>query len=79
MRTRLPALCCPPKAPVDKRPRLDLDAARRLERTCKVLANGTRLRFLHAHVREPGLCVAEPLDRGLCLMEEAEWRRRRAR
>lgn len=51
--------CCPPKVSIAERPLLDSDDAWRLETMFKVLANSTRLRVLHALVREPGLCVTE--------------------
>ena len=38
---------------------LSVTDAGRLERTFKVLANGTRLRLLHALVKRPGLPVME--------------------
>jgi hypothetical protein len=42
----------------------------------KVLANDTRLRLLHALVRDEELCVRSLLDQGLCLMEEVSSRDR---
>ncbi len=53
---------CPPKPRIDERPLIDLGQAARLEATFKVLANGTRLRMLHALAREPDLCVGELAD-----------------
>ena len=50
---------CRPKPGLDARPLLSLGDAQRLERTFKVLANGTRLRLLHALVKRPGLAVTE--------------------
>jgi DNA-binding transcriptional ArsR family regulator len=41
---------------------LSEEAAIALERTFKVLANGTRLRLLHALVRRPGLSVTALAD-----------------
>jgi DNA-binding transcriptional ArsR family regulator len=49
--------CCPPKVPVEDRALLALEEADRLEAIFKVLANGTRLRLIHALVRQPDLCV----------------------
>ncbi|MFV1958338.1 MAG: ArsR/SmtB family transcription factor [Planctomycetota bacterium] len=48
---------CPPLPPVAERPLLGPEEARRLEAVFKVLANATRLRMLHALVREPDLSV----------------------
>src|SRR3974390_164478 len=50
---------CRPKARLATRPLLSLDEAKALERTFRVLANGTRLRLLHALARHPGLPVTE--------------------
>lgn len=50
---------CPPKAPIAKRSLLADREAMRLEATFKTLANATRLRLLHALIREPELCVTE--------------------
>lgn len=36
-----------------------MDDAGRLERTFKILSNSTRLRLLHALVRQPALCVTD--------------------
>jgi DNA-binding transcriptional ArsR family regulator len=51
--------CCPPKVPVEQRELLTPEEGSRLETIFKVLANGTRLRLIHALVREPDLCVTE--------------------
>ena len=56
---RLKLKACPPKAPVAQRPLLAEAEARRLETTFKTLANMTRLRLLHALIRQPELCVTE--------------------
>ncbi len=55
--------CCTPKPKIEERPLLDLDKAVNLEATFKVLANGTRLRLLHALIREPDMCVGELADK----------------
>jgi len=48
---------CPPLPPVAERPLLGAAEAARLEAVFKVLANATRLRILHALIREPDLSV----------------------
>lgn len=48
-----------PKPRLAVRPLLSLIDATSLERTFKVLANGTRLRLLHALVKRPGMPVME--------------------
>lgn len=50
---------CPPKVAAQKRPLIPSDAARQLEGTFKMLANATRLRLLHALVRNPEMCVTD--------------------
>ncbi len=50
-------LACPPKPALDRRALLSKPEARRLVGVFKVLANDTRLRLLHALVREGELCV----------------------
>jgi DNA-binding transcriptional ArsR family regulator len=50
---------CRPKPRLAARPLLSSTEAEALERTFKVLANGTRLRLLHALARCPGLPVTE--------------------
>ena len=50
---------CAPKPPVAKRALLPETDAARLEATFKMLANATRLRLLHALIRQPELCVTE--------------------
>ena len=50
---------CRPKPRLAARPLLSSTEANALERTFKVLANGTRLRLLHALARRPGLPVTE--------------------
>lgn len=54
-----PRLVCPPKLAIEKRPLLQHPDAQHLEGTFKVLASATRLRLLHALVRQPELCVTE--------------------
>ena len=49
---------CPPLPPIQERPILDLEQAEQLEAVFKVLANATRLRMLHALIREPDLSVS---------------------
>lgn len=51
--------CCPVKTPLTKRPLLSSGQANALEATFKTLANGTRLRLLHALVRSGELCVGD--------------------
>lgn len=46
---------CAPREALDERPLIDQNLAASLEAIFKVLANRTRLRILHALVREPGL------------------------
>jgi ArsR family transcriptional regulator, lead/cadmium/zinc/bismuth-responsive transcriptional repressor len=53
---------CRPKARLAARPLLSSEEAGALERTFRVLANGTRLRLLHALARCPGLPVTELAD-----------------
>jgi ArsR family transcriptional regulator, lead/cadmium/zinc/bismuth-responsive transcriptional repressor len=48
---------CRPKPGLASRPLISLVQAGGLERTFKVLANATRLRLLHALVRQPGMSV----------------------
>lgn len=50
---------CRPKPELGSRPLLSVADADRLGRTFKVLANGTRLRLLHALVKRPGMPVME--------------------
>ncbi len=51
--------CCPVKPDLKKRPLLTEEQAASLESTFKMLANGTRLRILHALTRSGELCVSE--------------------
>ncbi len=51
--------CRPPKPELDSRPLLTKRQGLALESTFKTLANGTRLRMLHALVRAGELCVTE--------------------
>ena len=57
VRSPAKSLACPPKTPLAKRKPLSSDQADGLEELFKVLANGTRLRMLHALAREGELCV----------------------
>ncbi|HSH69386.1 MAG TPA: metalloregulator ArsR/SmtB family transcription factor [Deferrisomatales bacterium] len=47
------------EVPIEQRPLLTDDQVRPLEAMFKILANGTRLRLLHALIREPTLCVSD--------------------
>ena len=58
-RTKTAQTCCPPKPELQERPLIDLDLAGEIEALFKVLANGTRLRLLHALARADELCVGE--------------------
>jgi len=49
---------CPPLPSIHERPILDLGQAAQLEGIFKVLANATRLRMLHALIRQPDLSVS---------------------
>lgn len=49
----------PPQPAVDERPLIDDDQAAALMRLFKVFSNDTRLRLLHALVREDELCVSD--------------------
>ena len=51
--------CCPVKPELKKRPLISEDYAKNLEKTFKTLANTTRLRILHALVKDNELCVTE--------------------
>ena len=50
---------CPPLSDIRDRTIIGPEQATELEAVFKVLANATRLRMLHALVREPGLSVGE--------------------
>ena len=50
---------CPPKPDLAVRPLISIEQALDLAAIFKVLANNTRLRLLHALVREGELCVSE--------------------
>lgn len=50
---------CDPRPALAERPLISAPHADALERTFKVLANGTRLRLLHALVLRPGISVTE--------------------
>ncbi len=52
-------ICCSPRPTIEERPLIDPEKAAELEGTFKVLANGTRLRLLHALIRRPDTCVSE--------------------
>lgn len=56
---KIPQCISPPKSLLSERPLLDLEQATALERTFKMLANGTRLRILHALAMEEELCVSD--------------------
>lgn len=53
---------CAPKQPLAERDLLSTADASRLESLFKTLANGTRLRLLHALVRAGELCVTDLAD-----------------
>lgn len=56
------APACPPKPPLHERDLLGPADASRLEALFKSLANGTRLRLLHALVRAGEVCVTDLAD-----------------
>lgn len=60
--TKTSTMTCNPKPAIEQRDLLDGWDAERLEVTFKLLANSTRLRILHALVRQPGLCVSDIAD-----------------
>ena len=49
----------PPRQPVEECPLIDREQAEDLMRLFKVFANDTRLRLLHALVRESEVCVTD--------------------
>ena len=51
--------CCPPKSQIEHRPLLSMEYAAQLETLFKLLSSQTRLRMLHALVRNGELCVGE--------------------
>lgn len=55
----LPTLKFPPQPAIEERPLINAQQAAALMRLFKVFANDTRLRLLHALVREGELCVSE--------------------
>lgn len=59
MATRTRSAGCPPKPRIDDRPLLGDARAASLARLFGVLANGTRLRLLHALVRARERCVTD--------------------
>ena len=58
----MPMKTCPAKLQLDARPQLSGAHALALETIFKMLANGTRLRILHALVRDDELCVGDLAD-----------------
>ena len=52
----------PPQPAIEERPLISDDQALALMRLFKVFANDTRLRLLHALVRDEELCVSEMAD-----------------
>ncbi len=54
---------CSPKPKIEERSLLDFEQAVNLEATFKVLANRSRLRLLHALIREPDINVGEVAER----------------
>lgn len=59
MKERRSTAGCRPKPSLERRPLLNGKVLVDLESTFKVLANGTRLRLIHALVRDGELCVGE--------------------
>ena len=59
MNRKYEATCCPKKPVLGNRPLLTEPQALPLEQVFKLLANGTRLRILHALARTGELCVSE--------------------
>lgn len=55
--SRIPA--CPPKGPLKKRPLIDKAGAKDMAGLFSLLANDTRLRILHAIIRETEVCVSD--------------------
>ena len=53
---------CPPLPPITERPILDAAQAEQLGAVFKVLANATRLRMLHALIRQPDVSVSALAD-----------------
>ncbi|GBE35920.1 hypothetical protein BMS3Bbin07_00056 [bacterium BMS3Bbin07] len=51
--------CCPAKPELGSRPLLTEEQAVSLEQTFKILANGTRLRILHALFLAEEICVTD--------------------
>ena len=51
--------CCPAKPDLKARPLIDVAQAASLERTFKILANGTRVRILHALCLAGEICVSD--------------------
>jgi DNA-binding transcriptional ArsR family regulator len=58
-RTKPSRSCCSPKPELRNRPLIDPDRAGEVGALFKVLANGTRLRLLHALARADELCVSD--------------------
>lgn len=57
-----PLLKFPPQPAIEERPLINPPQATALMRLFKIFANDTRLRLLHALVREGELCVSELAD-----------------
>jgi DNA-binding transcriptional ArsR family regulator len=55
-------VCCPPKLSLTDRRLLSTKQAKDLAKLFKILASDTRLRLLHALVRESELCVSDLAD-----------------
>ena len=62
--------CCPVKPDLRSRPLLPEAQAGSLEQTFKILANGTRLRILHAIFLAEEMCVSD-LAKTLCMKSTA--------
>ncbi len=63
---------CSPKPPIEGRRLLSPGEARRLEELFKMLANGTRLRLLHALARTGEVCPSE-LAQTIGMKPQATW------
>lgn len=60
--TKEKAVSCPPKPRLQERSLISTKQAGEIAALFKVLANDTRLRLVHALVRNPELCVTELAD-----------------
>src|SRR5436309_9723873 len=62
--------CCPPKPTLEVRPLLDPEVSNELAEFFKVLANGTRLRMLHALARD-GELTSGDIARAIGMLPQA--------